>query len=421
VLGGILVTLALVGLAAWAVRRGKASAAALGATLILFPLAPSLNTVSLSGMLFAERHLYIPACGFALLAGWGVSALARRGRVAIAAAATLALVLTGAGLGTARVLEWRSAERLARSSLQRYPGGAEVWAELGLELGRQGRHDEAAEALAQAVELQPASARAWQAYGVALVNAGRPAEGADAWRSSIERAPGESGALWYGLAEAELLAGRLEQAGSAARRAVDLRPDDAASRVLLARVLLARDAPEEAVDLLRAAAEASPAGRAALDSLLGQALLRTAQRWLLASRPDRALELAREATELPRLPPDGRFLAGLLAHRAGRLDLASGWFEKALAEDPELLRRKHEAARRLESEGRPLEAASTYREILAARPDHVPTLFNLGRVLLLAGRAGAAVEPLRRGLEIEDDARARQMLDQATRAAAGQD
>jgi tetratricopeptide (TPR) repeat protein len=129
------------------------------------------------------------------------------------------------------------------------------------------------------------------------------------------------------------------------------------------------------------------------------------------------LESAREAVRLGMLPPDGLFLAGLLASRAGDGAQARDWFDRALAADPGLLARKHDTALRMEREGRLLDAASILREILAADPEHAPTLFNLGRVLLLAGRPAQAVAPLRKGLEIEDDSRARAMLDQALREA----
>jgi tetratricopeptide (TPR) repeat protein len=84
--------------------------------------------------------------------------------------------------------------------------------------------------------------------------------------------------------------------------------------------------------------------------------------------------------------------------------------------DPELARQIHELGLRLEQESRYDEAAAAYRRVLHLRPDHAPTMFNLGRVLILAGRPDQSVEWLRAGLEIQPDPRAQALLDQALTA-----
>jgi tetratricopeptide (TPR) repeat protein len=291
---------------------------------------------------------------------------------------------------------------------------------LGLAVGAQGRHDEAVDAFERSLKIQPAHPRTWQAYGAALVNVGRHAEGARAWRRCIELSPADSAVLWRGLGEAELLAGNLDAALEALRKAHGLHPEDPSSLFLLGQSLLRAGRAQEAVRLLQEERAARPRHRT-LDMLLGQALLRLGQGRLRDGAPEEAVDLAEQAVELGSLPPDGLFLAALLADRAGRRDRAHRWFEAALAAEPELLRRKHEAALALEGEQRYAEAASMLRDILAADPDHAPTLFNLGRLLLLDGRPDQAIPPLRRGLELREDPRARAALDQALREAGAED
>ncbi|RMG45311.1 MAG: tetratricopeptide repeat protein [Acidobacteria bacterium] len=378
----------LAGLAAgagWALHRRRQPVPAIAFALFFFPLAPSLNTVSLAGVLLAERFLYLPTAGLALLAGlalrWWFDR--KRERPAIVwAAVGVAAVLLAAGTDR-RVGDWRSEESLARAALAWYPEADVPWYLLGQALGRQGRDAEAAQAFERSLAINDRNPMVWKNYAVALGRLGRLEEAARAYRRSLQLSPPDLEPLWRGLGRVELKAGHFERALSALRRAHELRPDDATATVAFA-----------------------------------QALLRVAQKRLGEGRAEEAVALAREAAGLSPLPPDGRFLAALVLHRAGAADEAREQFDIALREDPELLRRRHEQAMKLERESRYDEAAELFREILAARPDHVPSLFNLGRALLLAGRPDEAVEPLERGLALRDDPAARALLARA-RAASG--
>jgi tetratricopeptide (TPR) repeat protein len=174
---------------------------------------PGLNLLSIGGVVFAERYLYVPLAGFALFAAWLLERVAVRLpllRPVVVGALALALVACFV-LAADRVGDWSSDERLARSSLEVYPGGSEVWRDLGLAVGREGRHAEALAAFERAVELAPRAPQTWKAYATALVNLGQYEEGARAWRECIERTPGETPpALWRGLGEALLYGARAQ-------------------------------------------------------------------------------------------------------------------------------------------------------------------------------------------------------------------
>jgi hypothetical protein len=181
--------------------------------LVFLPLLPGLNLLSIGGVVFAERYLYVPLAGFALFAAWLLERVAVRLpllRPVVVGALALALVACFV-LAADRVGDWSSDERLARSSLEVYPGGSEVWRDLGLAVGREGRHAEALAAFERAVELEPRAPQTWKAYATALVNLGQYEEGARAWRECIERTPGETPpALWRGLGEALLYGARAQ-------------------------------------------------------------------------------------------------------------------------------------------------------------------------------------------------------------------
>ena len=376
VLAGVLLVAGLCTLAAWSVLRRRDPRPALGAALFLFPLAPSLNTVSLAGVLFAERFFYLPLAGVVLMLAPALGFLFRRLPRLVPAAALVALAL--AALTVLRVEEWSSIERLARSSIRWYPDGSGAWSELGLAQGAKGNHEAAAAAFEKALETSPDKPFIWRQYAVSLMRLGRFDEAIAAWRRTLDLSPPDLAPLWRGLGTAQLAAGRIEEAVRSLQTARRLMPDDPLTRTQLAR-----------------------------------ALLRLAEDRMARGRGREAADFAERALELGTLDPERRFRAALVLDRAGRRPRARALFREVLEQDPQILRRLHSLAVSLDEKGQHLDAARLFAQILAARPDHVPTLFNLGRSLLLAGHAREAIAPLERGLAIHDDPAARKMLAEA--------
>ncbi len=358
---------------------------ALGVCLFVFPLAPSLNTVSLAGVLFAERFLYLPAAGLALCVGWALTRWVAGRTAERAAMAALSLVLlVFLGVTTARVGDWRSAESLARATVKWHPEASDAWFELGVALGGQGRHEEAAEALARSVQLWDKRPMVWRNYAIALFALGRYDDSAAAWRRTLALSPPDLPPLWRGLGEADLRAGNAEEAVRALSRAKELAPQDGDAVVLLA-----------------------------------QAELLLAQERLGTGHPDEAVSLAEQAAGLGPLPPEGLYLVGLVINRSGEPEHAKTYFDRALEQDPDLLRKKFDVGVELFQKGRNDLAISQFREILVVRPDHAPTLFNLGAALIKAGRPAEAVSYLQAGLDVIPDPGARALLEEARREAAG--
>jgi tetratricopeptide (TPR) repeat protein len=111
----------------------------------------------------------------------------------------------------------------------------------------------------------------------------------------------------------------------------------------------------------------------------------------------------------PRGSESWMHLGAALAER-GALDEAAAALERAIELNPREARAWTVLAQVTAGLGR--EAEAMLREILVASPDHAPTLFNLARVLVLDGRPVEAERSLVRGLEVQDDARARELLEQ---------
>lgn len=381
---GALLVVALVAAAAWAIRRRGDPRLAIAAGFFLLPLAPSLNTVSLAGVLFAERYLYVPVAGFVLalvFAGDRFLTNAKARQAGIVAAGALALVFFV--MTSSRVQDWQSPRHLAESSLDEYPESASLWFEVGLAYGGAGDHAKANESFERALGTVQNRPQMWREYAVSLMNLGRYDESVKAWRRTLELAPQDLGPLWRGLGIAELAAGQVEGAVRSLSRAHELAPADERVTTNLAR-----------------------------------ALVQLAQQRAAERAPAEAMDLVDRALALEVMPPEGIYLTGLVAAAADREERAAELFALAVERDPDLLRKKHQMAVEFDQAGRHLEAAQQYREILAATPGHVPSRFNLGRSLLLAGQAEEAAVHLRRGLALREDPGARALLAEAERRAA---
>jgi len=418
-LWGLALVVALLVAAAYCLFRRRRPTPAFALALFLLPLGPSLHVVSVVNVLFAERFLYIPVAGLALLLAWGLETWAVSPVARKAATAVVAVVLVAFTVMTARrVGDWSSMERLTRASLASYPDGSDVLKQLGVALVQEGRFGEAVQPLQRAVEINPRDSQAWTVYAAALKGTRRFDEASAALKNVIDLAPAPPGLILREAGQIELAAGRAPNAVIPLRRAHEAMPADAQTLYLLAQAHLRSGDPEQAVEVLQEGEEAMATDPGTLGPLLAQAMLRVGQIRLEAGRGKNAVFWARQAIETGELPPAGIFLAGMLGSKAGYREFATAQFDLALTLDPELLRKKHDAALQLTEAGSYAMAIAQLEEILIARPDHAPTLFNLGRSLILAGRPDDAVEPLERGLELQEDATARSLLAQA-RGAAG--
>ena len=375
-LAGVAFIAILGALAVWSVVRFRDPRPTIGVMLFLLPLGASLAAATGGIVPFAERWLYLPVAGAALLLAPALGGLARRAPRAFPVIGAVVLVLAA---GTAlRVEDWSSRERLARATLRWYPDASLPWLELGLVQAARGETAAAAASFRRSLAVVPERAFAWQQYATAEMKLGDFQRALAAWRSALDLSPPDLGPLWRGLGTAQLATGRSEEAVRSLQTAHRLMPDDPHTRALLAR-----------------------------------AQLRLAEDRTETGRREEGARFATRAISLGTLDSDQLFRAALVLYRAGHRARARALFEEVLAADPEILRRKHELAVALDAQGQHLDAARVFAESLAARPDHAPTLFNLGRCLLLAGRAADAIAPIERGLELRDDETARRMLAEA--------
>ncbi|MEK9502892.1 tetratricopeptide repeat protein [Gaopeijia maritima] len=143
-------TLALAVLALWAWRRGSIGRmGALGLLWFAVAVLPVSNVVFVSGVLVAERTLYLPSVGAAWVLGGVASILLVRGRVARVAVALVTVLWIGRAVSYQPV--WRQAEGLFEYMLTTVPQSARSQWILGDMLLDGERRPEAVRAYARAL------------------------------------------------------------------------------------------------------------------------------------------------------------------------------------------------------------------------------------------------------------------------------
>ncbi|MDT8367881.1 MAG: tetratricopeptide repeat protein [Longimicrobiales bacterium] len=264
--GSLLLGAAVIILAFW--RRAPLVGYGVAWTLIVWSVVSNLFFTT--GVLLAERTLYLPSVGVAMALGVGAAALAEwKGTRPALVVVALAVVLLSARTVT-RVPVWFSTftvmEDLARttpdswrsdraraagllrigeheeafawfdSALAKAPRKYDLLTEYGAALKEARRLEPARELLERAIRLSPRRRAAWQLLAELHLIAGRMRE---AHRVAMEgvRFSGNDAELWRIASEAYLGAGFLPAAVRARRMALLLEPGDAANEARLEEIL----------------------------------------------------------------------------------------------------------------------------------------------------------------------------------------
>ena len=327
VMGLVVPSLALAAIWLWH-RRPTLGFPAVWAFLTL---APTSSIVPVATEVGAARRMYLPLAGIVVLFVVGIVAIARQRRRRVASLArplslgVAVLIVLLAATTAAQNLEFASAERLWRGSLERRPSRL-AHRNLAAVLLQEGRRSEAVEHLRAAADQGPL---ARYALGVALFDDGRPAEAIVELQRAISETPNEPTIALDGrrvLGRALAQQRRHREAADVFAQIAALTPDDLAPRLSRADELLAAgalaDAHEEYQRIL--AAQPHHSGAQTNDGLT---LLRL-------GRVSEALPLLRSVAE--REPRNATALMNLAsaAAAAGRVDEATAAVCHILAEDP---------------------------------------------------------------------------------------
>lgn len=183
-LAGLALIVAL-GVAGWRARRDPSIV--LGLTLLVFPLLPALYIPALKDSLLAERYLYLPSAGAALV----LAVLLGRATPAVRpAAAFVGVAIVACAAGTiARNAVWRTSESLWTDATLKAPTSAVAWENLGGSLAVERRYAEAIPPLTRAIALDPGRVDALTNLALCQGVAGRRSEGIRLATEAIVRCP----------------------------------------------------------------------------------------------------------------------------------------------------------------------------------------------------------------------------------------
>jgi tetratricopeptide (TPR) repeat protein len=240
-------------LAAGRARDGRIGLLAL-AWMVAF-LLPALGFVRLAAAPVAERFLFLPSAGAALLFGFLVWRFggAGRARAVVVPAAALALALL-AGAFVVRTGVWRDNLTFytdLRATSPRYPTAP---FNLGNRFAALGLEEDAVAAYREAIALEPAYAEAHCNLGIALTKLGRREEAVASLRRALALRPGLTVAS-LNLAVNLVALGRHQEATVPLHQVLRAEPANAEAHLLLGRAAVARGDRAEAereYELLRA-------------------------------------------------------------------------------------------------------------------------------------------------------------------------
>lgn len=381
----------------WTLRRRTRAPLAV---LLLFvgSLFPVLGFVNLFGALYSwvwDHWQYLAdlaplaLVAAALTRGWERLAVPRPA-AGPALAAALALLL-GA-------LTWRHGamfgdnETLFRTTIARNPAAWMAYNNLGSELTRAGRHEEAVPLFEKAVSLDPGNPALFNNLGMSLARAGDFERGLALLEEAVRIDP-KVARIECNLGLALGLAGRPADALPHLRRAIELAPRLTEAHTGLGVALSQLGRHEEAIPVLRRALAINPRDAEALRDLAAN--LET------TGRPAEAIALFERALAADPRFVEGRLGFGALLARNGRMPEARAQFEQALRFDP----RSAEAHRALGfafAQEQHYEAALPHFAAAAElRPASVEALVNLGTVQRQLGQTGAAAAAFERALALD--------------------
>jgi tetratricopeptide (TPR) repeat protein len=238
---------------------GRSKLVFLGLAFIALPLAPALYVPGIGGTPFAERYLYLPSLGFALLVALSISRVAAHMRKpelpVLVAGISIALLYSGGTLARNQV--WKDDYRLWSDTVRKSPESGIPRNNLGRAYFSMGDIDKAVEQYRVALRINPAHAEARNNLGAALATKGMVEEAESELLIALKLDPDYSDAhnnigILYGSR------GNLDLAVLHFRKALGVRPDFPDAHHNIGVTYLNQGRVDWAIDHFRATLELKP-------------------------------------------------------------------------------------------------------------------------------------------------------------------
>jgi tetratricopeptide (TPR) repeat protein len=221
-----------------AIRAGRGREAAAAGSLALIFLFPVLHLFPLAGAVAAERFLYLPSVGFALLTTLALTAF-ERSRMSrwISRAAVGAMVVAGLVLSARAARSWENNASLYAYMVKSSPHEAPPHRGLAEVYFFQGKLADAERECREAIRLDPNFADAYELLGVVNAKERNFAGAHQALETALRLAPRQA-SISSNLGMLDLSEGNVPGALAYFRSAVALAPDFADAHHKLGAVLL---------------------------------------------------------------------------------------------------------------------------------------------------------------------------------------
>ncbi len=221
---------------------------------VAFPFVALLLTANLLfpiGTVKAERLLYLPSVGWALLVAAGIHELLRLPRYrAVGTAVVLVLVLAFAARTWARNEDWKDNPALFASMARSAPNSAKAQYNLGIALQERGTHAAAVAQFERALAIAPWTEGAAFGIGVENERTDRPDAAATWYHRALQIAPDLHDAH-TNLCHVLFDTGRFAAAAAACRNGLRYDPADANLLKGLGASLVALDEADKGIEVLR--------------------------------------------------------------------------------------------------------------------------------------------------------------------------
>ncbi|MGD1031387.1 MAG: tetratricopeptide repeat protein [Opitutaceae bacterium] len=399
-------TAVLIGATGWALGRapgpGGGPASAAGSAiplwgflgLMFFAVLAPTSLIPGNRQTLAEHRMYLALIPVLVAFFAAIAAVAGGRSRAVLPILALVLAVPLALATVHRNKAYRSALSLYSSDAANAPGNPFAQANLGTALLQDGRNEEAALHLREALRLQPFYPIAEDNLGNALLRAGGRTEAEEHYREAIRQDPNFADPhnnLGYALLEED----RVAAAAAEIETALRLDPNLVEGRNNLARALARQGRLPEALAQYRLVLGASPEYAEAHNDF-GIALAQ-------AGDLPGAITQYREAIRLKPDHAEAHYNLANALSAAGSLPDAVAEYRETLRLSPANLSAHDNLGNALLNLGRATEAAREYEAALRIDPSHALTHYDLGNALLRLNRPGDAALQFREALRLRPD------------------
>ncbi len=382
-------------------------------------LIPVIGLVQVGSQAMADRYMYLPLVGLSIMIAWGIGEFSERWRYQkiIVAIGMIGVVAAMVICTRTQVTYWEKNTTLFERALAVTKNNYVMHYNLGRELHKQDRFDEAIGHYNRTLRIEPRHIKAYNNLGLALKSQGKFDEAINSFNEAIKVAPGYSDtynnlavtlqsqgklddAIIYfahaleidrnsvlahnNLGEALAEQGKFEEAISHFNRALEIDGDSAAAYNNLGVTFQSQGKFYEAVKYFRKALQINPNYADAHNNL---GIVFGAQ-----GRLDEAISHLRQALEIEPNSTETHFNLGMALRFAGKFDEAISHFRQALQVGAEDAGVHYNLAMAFKSQGKFNEAISHFRQSLELNTNSADAHYNLAITLVVTSNTNEAIK-----------------------------